>query len=197
MADTEHSKCSARKGVRVQVPPSARRLGSLTCGNAEQGPLSFYLVHPSSTSGVGFALRSDDKGHHGEHQKAAEWRQDPVAGAVAPWFDDCMEARPKANARTRLEYARDFANHVPEWLATKPIDRSPITAGMTDVPRSGQHLVLIEVGAGARRRRIAGRVGRRAATPPTPVTQTGGRWPWCCPPAPRAAASGRAGGPGR
>ena len=23
MADTEHSKCSARKGVRVQVPPSA------------------------------------------------------------------------------------------------------------------------------------------------------------------------------
>ena len=39
MADTGHSKCSARKGVRVQVPPSARRLGSLTCGNAEQGPL--------------------------------------------------------------------------------------------------------------------------------------------------------------
>ena len=33
-----------------------------------------------------------------------------------------MEARPKANARTRLEYARDFANHVPQWLATRPID---------------------------------------------------------------------------
>src|ERR1035437_2159618 len=25
MADTEHSKCFARKGVRVQVPPSAQR----------------------------------------------------------------------------------------------------------------------------------------------------------------------------
>ena len=31
MADTEHSKCFARKGVRVQVPPSARALGRLTC----------------------------------------------------------------------------------------------------------------------------------------------------------------------
>jgi hypothetical protein len=41
---------------------------------------------------------------------------------LASWFDDCMEARPKANARTRLEYARDFANHVPRWLATRPID---------------------------------------------------------------------------
>jgi AmiR/NasT family two-component response regulator len=30
MADTEHSKCFARKGVRVQVPPSARALGRLT-----------------------------------------------------------------------------------------------------------------------------------------------------------------------
>ena len=31
MADTEHSKCFARKGVRVQVPPSARALGRLAC----------------------------------------------------------------------------------------------------------------------------------------------------------------------
>src|SRR5665647_80298 len=33
MADTEHSKCFARKGVRVQVPPSAPRFRLLICGN--------------------------------------------------------------------------------------------------------------------------------------------------------------------
>src|SRR4051812_49194789 len=42
------------------------------------GTLVVVSRPPSSTPGVGFALRSDDKGHHGEHQEAAEWRQDPV-----------------------------------------------------------------------------------------------------------------------
>ena len=37
MADTEHSKCFARKGVRVQVPPSAPDRRLLTCGNMITG----------------------------------------------------------------------------------------------------------------------------------------------------------------
>jgi hypothetical protein len=51
--------------------------------------------------------------------------EDPSHKSLATWFEDCMETRPKAIARTRLDDARDFANHVPAWLPTSRSTRSP------------------------------------------------------------------------
>src|SRR3954454_22990941 len=65
------------KGRAGSSPALGTKAWSLTRGNAEQGPLSLYLVHPSSTSGVGSALRSDDKGHHGEDQRTATFLARP------------------------------------------------------------------------------------------------------------------------
>lgn len=49
MADTEHSKCFARQGVRVRVPLPALFLCPLTCGNVVGGLFLILLVHNPST----------------------------------------------------------------------------------------------------------------------------------------------------
>jgi integrase len=41
---------------------------------------------------------------------------------LAQWFDRAIDSRPGANNRTRSDYRRDFAGHVPAWLADKPIE---------------------------------------------------------------------------
>ena len=41
---------------------------------------------------------------------------------LAQWFDRAIDSRPGANIRTRSDYRRDFAGHVPAWLADKPIE---------------------------------------------------------------------------
>src|ERR1035437_5833028 len=46
MADTEHSKRFARKGVRVQVPPSAPNLRPLICGNVVGCLVTTHMPHP-------------------------------------------------------------------------------------------------------------------------------------------------------
>lgn len=49
--------------------------------------------------------------------------QAPSTPTLAEWFDRDMDARSGANNRTQLDYRRDFATHVPPWLASRPIDR--------------------------------------------------------------------------
>jgi hypothetical protein len=41
---------------------------------------------------------------------------------LAQWFQRAVDSRPGANNRTRSDYRRDFVTHVPEWLASKPIE---------------------------------------------------------------------------
>jgi len=41
---------------------------------------------------------------------------------LAQWFGRAIDSRPGANNRTRSDYRRDFAGHVPAWLADKPIE---------------------------------------------------------------------------
>jgi integrase len=41
---------------------------------------------------------------------------------LAQWFARAIDSRPGANIRTRSDYRRDFAGHVPPWLADKPIE---------------------------------------------------------------------------
>ena len=53
MADTEHSKCFARKGVRVQVPPSARALGRLTRVTDDAQPQPSPTANPTVGAHVG------------------------------------------------------------------------------------------------------------------------------------------------
>jgi len=49
--------------------------------------------------------------------------QDALARpTLAQWFARAIDSRPGANDRTRSDYRRDFAGHVPAWLADKPIE---------------------------------------------------------------------------
>jgi integrase len=41
---------------------------------------------------------------------------------LVQWFGRAIDSRPGANNRTRSDYRRDFASHVPAWLADKPIE---------------------------------------------------------------------------
>ena len=41
---------------------------------------------------------------------------------LVQWFGRAIDSRPGANNRTRSDYRRDFAGHVPAWLADKPIE---------------------------------------------------------------------------
>lgn len=42
---------------------------------------------------------------------------------LADWFERAINARVRPNERTKADYRRDFARHVPEWLAGKSIDQ--------------------------------------------------------------------------
>ena len=53
MADTEHSKCSARKGVRVRVPPSTRALGRLIRVTHDALPQPSPTANPTVGAHVG------------------------------------------------------------------------------------------------------------------------------------------------